>query len=262
MLFRDDSEGPVSITQPAHAWVAGQLARAWGNRQFGSFAPWEAVCLGAEQHDIGWLTWERTPTLNPQTGRPHSFMEVPTEVHVSLWSNAKQLALPFGRYVALLVSLHGVGLYERYRSWEKSPESTRIVQEFLSQEYVFQQELCIALRKDPYYAPYATPNAIAHNQRLVAVWDQLSLILCGGLEDKQQVQDVPIAAGKATLTLTPEAKNTAQVKVDPWPFQQPSVTLVYEGRRLQQTFTDEAAMQQALKHGPWMTMTTQLSPAK
>jgi len=188
-------------------------------------------------------------------------MEVPTEVHVSLWSNAKQLALPFGRYVALLVSLHGIGLYERYRSWEKSPESARIVQEFLSQEYAFQQELRQALSNDQYYAPDATPEAIAHNQRLVAVWDQLSLILCEGLEDEQQVQDVPIAAGKVTLTLTPQAKTTSQVKVDPWPFQHTSVTLVYEGRRLQQTFADEAEMQQVLRHSPWMTITTKLSPA-
>jgi len=259
MLFREDPEGPVSLTQPTHAWVVGQLARAWGNKQFGSFAPWEAVCLGAEQHDIGWLIWEKTPTFNPQTGRPHSFMEVPTQVHVDLWSNAKQLALPFGRYVALLVSLHGTGLYERHQSWQKSSERTR-VQNFLNQEHVFQQELITDLSADPYYAPYTTPETIASNQRMIAVWDQLSLALCGGIEDKQQVPDVPIVAGKTTLTLTSVADNTSQVRVDPWPFQRPTVTLVYEGRRLQQTFTDEAAMQQALEHAPWMTLTTTLRP--
>ena len=55
MLHRADPDGPIVITQPAHAWVSGQLAQAWGNESFGEFAPREEVCLAAEQHDIGWL---------------------------------------------------------------------------------------------------------------------------------------------------------------------------------------------------------------
>ena len=58
MLHRADPDGPIVITQPAHAWVSGQLAQAWGNEPFGDFAPREEVCLAAEQHDIGWLVWE------------------------------------------------------------------------------------------------------------------------------------------------------------------------------------------------------------
>jgi len=39
-----------------------------------------------------------------------------------------------GRYVTLLVSLHGTGLYERFTHWKKSPEATRVVEAFLQQE--------------------------------------------------------------------------------------------------------------------------------
>jgi len=52
MLHRKHFGERICITQPTRAWVAGQLARAWGNDRFGSFAPWEEVCLGAEQHDM------------------------------------------------------------------------------------------------------------------------------------------------------------------------------------------------------------------
>ena len=52
MLHREDERGLIIIGQPAHAWVSGQLARAWGNDGFGRFAPWEEVCLAAEQHDV------------------------------------------------------------------------------------------------------------------------------------------------------------------------------------------------------------------
>jgi hypothetical protein len=47
MLYRQDPTGLIVIGQPAYAWVAGQLARAWGNEQFGEIAPWEEVCLAA-----------------------------------------------------------------------------------------------------------------------------------------------------------------------------------------------------------------------
>lgn len=256
MLHRQEPAELIVLTQPTHAWVSGCLARAWGNEHFGSFAPTQEVCLGAEQHDIGWLLWESTPTLNPKTGYPHSFMEVATEVHVGIWSRAKQLALQFGRYVALLVSLHGTGLYERYRNWEKSPESSRIVQEFLEHEYAFQEQLTATLENDPYYAPYATPEVIERNRSLVAIWDALSLALCMGLRSEQQFNQVPTASGEATLTLSPVDDRPMQVKVAPWPFQQSEVTLVYEGRILRETFTNETAMRAALVDADWVTITT------
>ncbi len=78
MLHREDPEGLIVITQPMHGWVAAQLARHWGNERFGTVAPWEEVCLGAEQHDVGMTAWERAPRLNPATGRPHTFMNMPT----------------------------------------------------------------------------------------------------------------------------------------------------------------------------------------
>ena len=59
------------------AWVSGELARAWGNEEFGQFVPPKELCLAAEQHDIGWLLWEQAPTLNPETGYPYRFTELP-----------------------------------------------------------------------------------------------------------------------------------------------------------------------------------------
>src|SRR5918996_2543798 len=106
MLLRPDNEDAViAIGQPAHAWLSGQLARAWGNERFGAVEPFEEVCLGAEQHDIGMAAWERAPTLNPQTGLPHSFMELGLEAHLEMWSSAAGLVVSQSRYAALLVSM-------------------------------------------------------------------------------------------------------------------------------------------------------------
>lgn len=262
MLHRQDPAGLIVITQPMHAWISGCLARAWGNNDFGD-APKEEVCLAAQQHDIGWLLWENAPTLNAKTGYPYNFMELPTTVHLGIWSGAKQLALPFGRYVTLLVSLHGTGLYERFRSWQNAPKSIQEeVQEFLKHEKAFQEKLATSLIDEPYYAPDATPEVIGRNRSLVALWDRISLAVCMRSQHEQQFNRVPTATGETTIALTALDDEFSQIQVSPWPFQQSEVKLVYEGRRLPEQFTDETAMREALVAAEWVTMTTTLRGQK
>lgn len=260
VLYRTIDENRICITQPTHAWVSGQLAQAWGNETLGSFAPHQAVCLGAEQHDIGWIPWESAPTFNSETGYPHSFMEVAPEVHTKLWAGAKQLAMPMGRYAALLVSLHGTGLYERFTHWKNSPESTRVVEAFLQQEKAFQQDLIARLKQDSTYAPHVSPEAIGRNQKLVALWDALSLAICMGVTDQRQFEQVPSADGDITLTLTPVQSDPTQLQVEPWCFQSDQVTVVFEGRILKQRAEDEQTMRDHLAKAAWITLNVTLRP--
>lgn len=259
MLYRTSGSDRIYITQPTHAWVSGQLAQVWGNEGFGSVEPYEAVCLGAEQHDIGWLPWEASPTFNPETGYPHSFMEVAPAVHTQLWAGAKHLVMPMGRYAALLVSLHGTGLYERFTHWKQSPESTQIVEAFLQQEKVFQQQLMQQLEQDTAYAPYVKPEAIAHNQRLVATLDALSLAICMGVTEHREIGDVPTVSGKTLLTLTAINGDPTQLQVEPWCFRQDQVTVVFEGRVLKEPSPDEQTMRDRLATAPWITLTATLN---
>ncbi|MCA1665803.1 MAG: DUF3891 family protein [Thermomicrobia bacterium] len=259
MLHREDPEGLIVITQPVHAWIAAQLARNWGNTQFGTFAPWEEVCLGAEQHDVGMAAWERAPTLNPESGRPYHFRNMPTREHVRCWAEAARLALVQGRYPALLTSLHGTGLYERFHDWTRdTPEEAQAARDYLKAEHAFQEWLLGTLRNDPVYAPYATEEAVTRNRRLVSAWDRLSLALCHGVHAPAVIGGVPTATGETTLTLAPVQDDPLNVTLDPWPFHAYTVRLVYEGHRLPQTFTDEAAMRAALAAAPWITIVTVL----
>lgn len=261
MLYRKTNKGLLCIDQPTHAWVAGQLARAWGNDRFGSFTPWEEVCLGAEQHDIGWLKWEAAPTLNPETGYPHAFAELPTSVSVGIWSEAHSLATPLGPYATLLVSLHGTGLFQRHTGWQKSTEVAPLVRAYLSQETVFQQQLITVLQDDPHYAEGAVPEAIARNRQLVASWDTLSLMLCFGVHQPSQIQNVPAAQGETSLTLAPVEHDPAKIAVAPWSFQTRSVELTFTGRLLQAPFADEETMRTGLAYAPRITVSTTLVPA-
>ena len=96
----------IAISQTAHAWVSGQLARQWGNECFPSFAPAEPVCYAAEQHDRGFLDWERQPTLNPKSGLPHTFENIPLSLHVELHKKSILELKAVSFYAALVTSLY------------------------------------------------------------------------------------------------------------------------------------------------------------
>jgi hypothetical protein len=95
----------------------------------------------------------------------------------------------------------------------------------------------------------------------VARFDGISLALCQGLRFEHAHEGVPTADGETTITATPVPGATNEYAIDPWPFRDDAVTLVYEGRRLEGTFADEQAMREALERAPWVTLTTRLRPA-
>ncbi|HEY0525034.1 MAG TPA: DUF3891 family protein [Stellaceae bacterium] len=268
MLFRQDDgddSAVVAIPQPSHSWLSGQLVRAWGNGRFDRPAPHEEVCLAAEQHDIGWLPWEAAPTLNPETGRPHQFMELGAAVHTRLWTGGVRMALAFGRYPALLVSLHANTIYGRFFDFAKaSPEDAAIVRDFLDGQHAFQHASVEALAADPRYAAAgaARLETIEHNRLLVGAADWMSLAICWGVAGETRIPDVPTTGGtgRTELRLASPHGSTASLTVDPWPFAEDRVEVVCEGRRLRGRFADEAAMRDALEAAEPVTIRTVLHP--
>lgn len=254
MLHRQDPDGLIVLAQPAHAWVSGQLARAWGNEVFGRVEPWEEVCLAAEQHDIGMAAWETAPTLNPQTGRSHHFMNLPIGLHLGVFAAASSLALTQSRYAALLTSLHFTGLAERRNNPADTPKDLASVQDFLARTRAWQDDLIASLQADPRYAPHATPDVIARNRQLVRIWDWFSLILLLGFDQTATVPGVPTADGSADLTLTKSPDDPTRIAVSPWPFARDTVSLVCEGRRLPDTYPTQDALRAALARAPWVTL--------
>jgi len=246
MIHRPDPDGTLLIGQPAHAWLSGRMARAWR----WPFQPWEDVCLAAEQHDIGMAAWDASPELDPASGLPYSFTSMPREMHVGLWRNAARLLLPQGRYPALLVSLHGTGLYERYVPAEQlAAEPAR---GYLAAERAFQDSMRRSLSAEP----AELDDAVA----LVRCWDWMSLSLCTAEADHSRMEAVPSCEGdRITLEMAWIDGDPTRVRVDPWPFLEPSLTLTVEGRLLAGRYDDREAMLGALEDSPWRTITLRLS---
>lgn len=243
MLHRNDAAGLLLISQPSHAWLSGQLASSWGNREFGFDRAGPELRIAAEQHDIAWLDWEAHPTLNRDTGLPYTFSQLPTSEHLEVWSKATSRALSYGRLPALLISMHGTYLYEQFHDFESdTSEEARAARSFLKRELEVQERFQAALahRSD------ISHQSIIYQRRLISLWDAMSLALCMGIQEDREFRDVPASNTDRTIVVGPVAAANDTFTVTPWPFVGDRVELYCEGRRLEGKFEDEAAMRTAI----------------
>lgn len=236
MVLRElGGDSVLCIGQPAHAWLSGQLARAWGNGLFPAPWPREEVVLAAAQHDVGMARWDADPGLNPDTGWPRSFMEMPLEVHLEQWSWAPWLALAQSRWAGLLVSMHGSMLFER-RAGQPG------VAEYLDTQRALQGTLIASLD--------VTEAQAERNQRLIAAWDWFSLALCMD----RLPETIEVEPG---LAIAPSGD---EISVAPWPFADDVVEVTVEGRRLDRRCEDQDSLRAALAAAPWETLRWTLRP--
>ena len=246
MILRPDPRGMLAIGQPAHAWLSGRLAEAWRWQ----FAPLDAVRLAALQHDIGMAAWDAAPVLDPRSGLPYSFTSIPRAMHVGLWSHAARLMVAQSGYAALLVSMHGTGLYERYVSEEeRAAEPVRV---YLAAEYAFQERLRESLG--------ANPGDVARNAALLRCWDWLSLFLCTGADEQATFAAVPADGEPADLDLRWSDEARTQATLAPWPFAEESLELRVEARLLDATYPDQTSLDAALAGALLETLTLVLRP--
>ena len=236
VLLRPDGDAVICIGQASHAWLSGQLARAWAGAE-----PREEVCLAAEQHDVGMAEWDLAPSLNPATGRPHSFMEMPLAVHLALWTAAPQKLVTQSRYAAMLVSMHGTALYERRDLDRLDAADAAAVRGYLNVQRELQQLLADAVG--------VGVQECRRNQQLLWAWDWLSLALCLRWAPAELAGPVPLNLGEDDT-------------IDPWPFAAAGeVEVRCEGVRLEGRYDDEPALHAALAAAPRVELRFRLTAA-
>jgi Protein of unknown function (DUF3891) len=237
-----DDDGARAIGQLSHAWLSGQLARAWGNEQFGAVEPREEIALGAEQHDIGWALFDLEPRFNPETGLPCSFLDTSVDDHLEIWRGAPDRLLSQSLHASLVVSLHGRSLSElRARS---RPEQAEALQGHIDEERARQAHLCATLGVSEVQAE--------RTRRQMWTWDSLSLALCSAWRPFS-IRDVPTASGLIDVELRDREDGTSTL--DPWPFAGERVDVRCEARRLDTRYADESAMRVAFERAEPVTLT-------
>jgi hypothetical protein len=239
VVIRESGSDALCIGQASHAWISGQLARAWGNDRFTVPEPVEDLVLGAEQHDVGMAEWDVHPRLNPRTGRPMSFMEMPLDTHLSLWRAAPHKLLTQSPYAALVVSMHGGALYAKRDSMEPGSEESRAVRSYLAEQERLQRDILARTGAEPAVARF--------HQRLVWALDFLSLGLL--LDWAPDSVNAPTRLGEDDAEIT-----LLERTVDPWPFRPDELTVRCRGRRLSGGHESQESLDAAMDAAPWETL--------
>lgn len=245
MLFRDLPDGSfLAVSQPMHALVSGQMARAWGAPGFARPEPFEEVAVAAAQHDVAWMGWEAAPTLDRATGRPHLFRAVGARHHAPMWEAGVRLAASaWGPLVGLLVSRHGGLIYGRYTDRHRLDAADgAAVEAYLRNQAPVEREL--AERAGIGAAAVEAASAI------VAATDALSLAACGGIATTGGIGAVALAEGGTARLELEEGEGVLAVR--PWPFAVEEVRLQWRARRFAPgvRWEDEDAMRAALRAAP------------
>ena len=193
--------------------------------------------------------WDLRPTLNRDTGLPHSFMEMPLDTHLELWSHAGEKLLRQSAYAALLVSMHGTALYEMRDLNRMDDTDADAVRAFLAARRAEQDRWIEALG--------AARSDVQRDQRLVWTWDYMSLALCLDWAPGS-AERVPLGDGELDVRLEPVGERA--LALDPWPFAARDLTVRCEGRRLAGGHATDAELYAALDDAPLVQLEWRLAP--
>lgn len=233
MIARDLGAAWQLVLQPDHADLCGAFAEAWGNERFDAPRPLRSLACAAARHDDGWAVWERAPGIVEESRglRPQTFTEFRAASHVAFYRAAIAAVGEEDPYAGLLVSLHGVGLYNGRFGFNPParfpPEAQAQVAAFVAEQEAAQRALVARLGVDE--------PELWVNYRLLQAFDRLSLHFC--MRDLERGEPallprVPVDYGGGDVELRVEPDGPRSVRLDPFPFRSDPAEFVLVRRRL------------------------------
>lgn len=152
------------ISQVHHAEVSGELTRHWQE-------PFTADVVDAiTHHDDGWAEWEAEPKINPETGAPYSFLEMPLADALAIWDRSIAAARQFGTLAGYIVAGHFYNLLDGSEHAKAGPAVAWLT----AKRKVRTSWLDEWLRADPAHKLEYAKAA----QQMLVVADLFSLWLC------------------------------------------------------------------------------------
>lgn len=92
MIRRESEKSWVLISQVDHAVISAEVAAAWGNDAVHALPLRNELLRAIRLHDDGWPSWEAWPSVDPKTGVPRDFTEMPMAEAAAIWSRSIDVA--------------------------------------------------------------------------------------------------------------------------------------------------------------------------
>jgi hypothetical protein len=218
IIRKDGGNGLLVVGQTDHSRLVGQVAAHWGNADFATPRPYESVVRAATFHDFGWLRYETSPLIDPQSGEPYQFLQVPmTSRQLAAYQWSLDWMADIDSYSGLIVSMHRTGLWKARYDLIKHPMGYNLkalspeVQQLIEANEAWQKRE--RARHDE--------AEVWVNYRLMQVWDLLGLYFCCQDPYEDYVEPVPTSYADADgagvrMAMKPLERRT--VAFDPYPF--------------------------------------------
>lgn len=237
MIVQPYEDRYLVIKQHDHALQVGAMARHWGNEEMPGYEPRHLMIETAARHDNGWVSLESRPAIDPESGGPLQFTQVPPRDHIPAHRRGIDEAVNSHPWVGLLVSLHTVGLYnDRYGTWKRpkkdhNPEDQAIITEFVQEQERVQRSLAQKVLDGPVPNSITDHPTVWQKYLLLQVWDRLSLQFTWRSAADAEIAPLPRAdEGQEVLRCTNRGDLT--LALDPYPFDESPCALPVQARIL------------------------------
>ncbi len=229
----DGSPGWILIPQISHAHLSGDLADRWlFDLVDDDFV--HSLRYAARHHDDGWAAWDERPGLDSD-GVPVKFDQMRLADSLSIWERSIELSTIHAPLAGYLVAGHFCRLLHRFTAWQENPATASQGTDFLSMQAAKMAAQLAAWQFAD--QPHRPPELPELGVSLVQMFDAISLWFC--CAERTDSCEAKLPEGRS-WTFSPVGPN--QVTVDPWPLDQPTLTLTAAGRsvaRARYRTTDE-----------------------
>lgn len=266
MIVQDQGDQLLLIRQTDHAFLAGFLAKEWGNEEFARPEPFASFCLAAAEHDNGWTEEEMQPGIDARTRLPYSFMSIPTKEHIELYQRGIERLVKADHYAGLLVAMHAAMLYDKARAtmpgysakYVKSDEA-QLAADFVQRLKLQQLRLKVDLRTQPEMKEFVEDSALKANFERLEALDRMSLYFCTTPRENSLIEGVPKdnTGGEADLELRAEGADV--VTLTPYPFRREMLDLSVMARRIpKRVYSSNEDLRMTLAGAKYFAMTLKL----
>lgn len=229
----------LAVMMHEHTALAGQFARAFGNKQFAPVEPEDLMIYVVSHHDAGWAAFDRNPTTDEKTNLPHNLVETPAE-HITRTS---RLSPDFNErhhaYCGLMSSMHSWGLYNgRYGLSGHvlidtiAPQDRHWAERMLEGELERQKRLKSELAKDPEARAWLNDGHLFQNYKQLQFFDTLALYFNRthqAARGEQTFEHVP-ASAREDVTISVRPRGPGLYEVSPYPFAADLGEFAFAGR--------------------------------
>jgi hypothetical protein len=230
--FADSPGQWLLISQVEHARLSSDLAlrclKKFGNGVSGLHYVRKELFAAILSHDDGWSEWELNPQLDPESGKPLSFMELPLADALKVWNDSIKLASCLGDLPQWLISGHFSALLCTIGHHSREPLAREWLQE-------------IATKRSEWFAAWHARNPTLHTADIAGealkwlqLFDILSLWPCAQYPVPGEVirkQPEPLNIDNWTLVreIHPHFELTGnkhpRIVFSPWPFEMREITI-------------------------------------